>query len=126
MRTLRTICLGLCTALLLTIGLAAPAHASISQCQDHELCTFSEINWGGTNGNHYDYSGILGCRNIGAGWNDNIGSGVNNLSGRVVMWTNANCGGRALYVEGHTAWTSGGTFDWTNNSFSSIAFTTKT
>jgi hypothetical protein len=119
MRTFRTIALGLCTALLLTIGLATPAQAAYSDCQAHELCTYWYVDYLNP---HYDYSGLVGCIEIGGSWDNQISSAYNRRDARIVFWTNHNCGGSQLTLDPGQSYNTYWAGDWRNNTFSSIAF----
>ena len=105
MRTFRTLALGLCTALLLTIGLAAPASASLSDCQSNETCMFLGSAY---NNSHYDYNAQThGCVNFGSPYKNTISSIVNNTNRQVWLFTGPNCwqGGSTVFdgVNAHTA-----------------------
>ena len=119
MRTFRAIALGLCAALILTIGVAAPANAAISDCQSSETCTFDGTSYENP---HYDYNNLLhGCINIGPDWNDRIGSVVNNIPRKVWFYENSGCTGRLIEVAANSTWTAQKqNLNWPNNKFSSL------
>jgi hypothetical protein len=119
MKTFKMIALGLSLALALVFGLETPVQAAYSDCQAHELCTYWYVDYGNP---HYDYSGLVGCIEIGGSWDNQISSAYNRRAARIVFWTNHGCGGSSLTLEPGASYNTFWNADWRNNSFSSIAF----
>lgn len=117
---------------LVLVFIPLPAHAdngfspaAIGDCQPNEVCTFDGINYGNP---HYDYNSTTRhCVNIGAAWDNRIGSIVNRSSRQIWPFKGKDCwqGGSEVLdgIDPGWAWTPGqrGGSSWVN-SISSIDF----
>lgn len=105
MRTVRTVLLGMCAALVMTIGLSTPAQAALSDCQSNETCMFLGSAYFNP---HYDYNAQThGCVNFGGSYVNTISSIVNNTNRQVWLFKGRNCwqGGSAVFdgIDPYTA-----------------------